>query len=56
MTSSGDDKKKKIVVNYKFPPKRTAREWRQLTNDKLRQYETIASSYLGKKPFGDNNG
>lgn len=29
-------------VDYKFPPKRTPAEWRQLTAMKLRQFEMIA--------------
>lgn len=56
MESSGDDNKKAKPkgppVDYKFPPKRSAKEWRQLTQDKLRQLENIAMSYMGKPSYG----
>lgn len=43
---SGGKPKPKLVkgvpVDYKFPPKRTPREWRAHTAQKLRQYEMIA--------------
>ncbi len=41
------DKGVKIVV--KLPPKRSEREWREITNMKLRQYEAIGFAIMGKK-------
>lgn len=49
MNASGGNKKQiKTPIDYKFPPKRTAKEWRDLTKQKLRQYENINYEIMGK--------
>lgn len=48
MTNSGGKfDKTKIIVT--LPPKRTPREWRELTALKLRQYEMISFQMLIRK-------
>ncbi len=45
--SGGKDPKAKQTVQLKHP-KRTKREWQEITNQKLRQWESLGSDLNGK--------
>lgn len=43
--------KLKFDIPFTLPPKRTAKEWRELMRLKQRQYETINFEIMGKRGF-----
>jgi hypothetical protein len=49
MSGDGGSKKPKVTVEFKLPPIRTKREWREYTTMKLRQYEAIGYEIMGKR-------
>lgn len=53
----GQNGKKKIVdCGYKFPPKRTAREWREICRTKIQQLEAIQYTYMGRTSIFTGSG
>lgn len=53
-----DEKPKKVIVDcgYKFPPKRTRREWNDIYKLKMRGLEIIQMEYLGRRSiFSDGD-
>jgi hypothetical protein len=50
VTESGGKKsqvKPKVEVSFKLPPVRSKREWREMSNMKLRQLEMIGAEIMG---------